>query len=121
MKPSSSVGSTVAVAVGPVVALVQCLSQSIAAVELESVWELVAPPPAESQLAEVTYQPAELTCHQPAVASAAELLFLLCTGMLGLAESMHMQVTETCGNMVPSSPALLWMFEEPHLAHPLTW
>lgn len=43
--------------------------------------------------------------------------------MLGLAESMHTQVTETCGNMVPSSPALLWMFEEPHLAHPLdpTW
>lgn len=69
MKPSSSVGSTVAVAVEPVVALVQCLRQPIAAVELESVWELVTPPPAESQLAEVTYQPAELTCHQPAVAS----------------------------------------------------
>jgi hypothetical protein len=29
----------------------------------------VTPPPVESQLAEVTYQPAELTCHQPAVAS----------------------------------------------------
>jgi hypothetical protein len=69
MTPSSSVGSTVAVAVEPVVALVQCLRQSIAVVELESVWELVTPPPAESQLAEVTYQPAELTCHQPAVAS----------------------------------------------------